>query len=203
MRLIPAIALTIGMACLVGMPRSAIADDAAERAEINRNVNEALAVLYKTVPGSRDIAKKARGVLVFPAIYKAGFMIGGEFGKGALRVRGKSVGYYSTAGASFGFQAGADKRSMALMFMTSEALQQFQRSSGWDIGGDASVTLVEVGANGAVDATRINKPIVAFLYGNAGLMAGVSLKGTKVSKLDLASATASGSSASKSKSKAK
>jgi lipid-binding SYLF domain-containing protein len=201
MRLFPAIVLTIGMAFLVGVPRSAIADDATERAEINQNVNEALAVLYKSVPGSRDIANKARGVLVFPAIYKAGFMIGGEYGKGALRVRGKSVGYYNTAGASFGFQAGADKRSMALMFMTSEALQRFQSSSGWDIGGDASVTLVEVGANGAIDASRINKPIVAFIYGNAGLMAGVSLKGTKVSKLDLAPATASGSSAPKSKSK--
>jgi lipid-binding SYLF domain-containing protein len=201
MRLFPAIALTIGMACSVALPRSAIADDATERAEINQNVNEALAVLYKTVPGSRDIANKARGVLVFPAIYKAGFMIGGEYGKGALRVKGKSVGYYNTAGASFGFQAGADKRSMALMFMTSEALQRFQRSSGWDIGGDASVTLVEVGANGTIDASRINKPIVAFIYGNAGLMAGVSLKGTKVSKLDLSSPTASGSSAPKSKSK--
>ena len=201
MRLFPAIALTIGMAFLVGVPRSAIADDATERAEINQNVNEALAVLYKSVPGSRDIANTARGVLVFPAIYKAGFMIGGEYGKGALRVRGKSVGYYNTAGASFGFQAGADRRSMALMFMTSEALQRFQSSSGWDIGGDASVTLVEVGANGAIDASRINKPIVAFIYGNAGLMAGVSLKGTKVSKLDLAPATASGSSAPKSKSK--
>jgi len=80
------------------------------------------------------------------------------------------------------------------MFMTSEALQQFQRSSGWDVGGDASVTLVEIGANGAVDASRLNKPIVAFLFGNAGLMANLSLEGTKVSKLDLPAEPVSGSS---------
>ena len=136
-------------------------------------------------------------MLVFPAIYKAGFVVGGEYGKGALRVKGKSVGYYSTAGASFGFLAGAEKRSMALMFMTPEALQRFQQSNGWDVGGDASVTLVELGANGAVDAKQLNKPIVAFLFGNTGLMANLSLSGTKVSKLDLPAAPASGSSAPK------
>jgi lipid-binding SYLF domain-containing protein len=195
MRFVPTAVLLIGLTGLVQVsPQPARADPASERSEINRSVNEALANLYKTVPGSREMQKKAAGVLVFPSIYKAGFVVGGQYGKGALRVRGKSVGYYSTAGASFGFQAGAEKRSMALMFMTSEALQQFRRSSGWDVGGDASVTLVEVGANGAVDASRLNKPVVAFIYGNSGLMADVSLKGTKVSKLDLPAASASGTS---------
>ena len=197
MRLFPAAAVLIGMACLVHFPTAAMADPAAERAEINRNVNEALSRLYKTVPGSQAVAKQANGVLVFPAIYKAGFVVGGEYGKGALRVKGKSVGYYSTAGASFGFLAGAEKRSMALMFMTPEALQRFQQSNGWDVGGDASVTLVELGANGAVDASHFNKPIVAFIFGNSGLMANLSLSGTKVSKLDLPAAPASGSSAPK------
>jgi lipid-binding SYLF domain-containing protein len=197
MRLFPAVMLSIGMACLVGLPTVAIADPAAERAEINRDVSEALTRLYKTVPGSQAVAKQAKGILVFPAIYKAGFWVGGEYGKGALRVRGKSVGYYSTAGASFGLQIGAEKRSMALMFMTSDALQRFRQSSGWDVGGDASVTLVEIGASGAIDASRLNKPVVAFLYGNAGLMASLSLEGTKVSKLDLSGAPASGSSVKK------
>jgi lipid-binding SYLF domain-containing protein len=197
MRLFPAVLLSIGMACFVGLPNVAIADPAAERAEINRSVSEALTRLYKTVPGSQAVAKQAKGVLVFPAIYKAGFVVGGEYGKGALRVNGKSVGYYSTAGASFGFLAGAEKRSMALMFMTPDALQRFQHSDGWDVGGDASVTLVELGANGAVDVKQLNKPIVAFLFGNTGLMANLSLSGTKVSKLDLSAAPASGTSVKK------
>jgi lipid-binding SYLF domain-containing protein len=197
MRLFPAIVLSLGMACLVGLPTAILADDASERAEIDRDVTAALTRLHQTVPGSQAVEKQAQGVLVFPAIYKAGFVVGGEFGKGALRVKGKSVGYYSTAGASFGFLAGAEKRSMALMFMTPDALQHFRASSGWDVGGDASVTLVELGANGAVDASRLNKPVVAFIYGNTGLMGNLSLEGTKVSKLDLPPATASGSSAPK------
>jgi len=194
MRQLIAVVMLIGLTSLVGLPKSAVADAGTERAEIDRNVKEALARLYKTVPGSRDVAKQAKGMLVFPAIYQAGFVVGGEYGKGALKVKGRSVGYYSTVGASFGLLAGAEKRSMALMFMTSDALQRFQRSSGWDVGGDASVTLIEIGANGAVDASRLNKPIVAFLFGNAGLMANLSLQGTKVSKLDLPAGPVSGSS---------
>jgi len=191
----------IGIACLApGFASVARADDAAaERATIDANVKEALAVLYKKVPGSRDVAKQAAGILVFPAIYKAGFIVGGQYGKGALRVRGRSVAYYNTAGAAFGFLAGAEKRSMALMFMTKDALQRFEASSGWDVGADASVTLVEVGANGSINAAQLNKPIVAFVFGEAGLMGNLSLQGTKVSKLDLPPATAWGSSTQKKK----
>jgi lipid-binding SYLF domain-containing protein len=187
--------LLMAMACLaLGPPSIAPAQAATEQEEIDSSVKAAIAELYKTVPGSEDVAKHAYGILVFPAIYKAGIGIGGQYGKGALRVHGKSVGYYNTVGASFGFQLGAEKRSMALMFMTTAALQRFEHSSGWDAGGDASVTLVEIGANGAVDASRLNKPVVAFLYGNTGLMYNLSLKGTKISKLDLPASSASGSS---------
>jgi lipid-binding SYLF domain-containing protein len=194
MRLFPTVVLMIGMICLVPAPqRPAMADATTERAEIDNDANQALAHLYKTVPGSHGIADEAAGILIFPAIYKAGIGVGGKYGKGALRVHGRSIAYYSTTGASFGVQLGAEKRSMAIMFMTPEALQRFEQSNGWDVGADASVTMVEVGANGSIDASRLNKPVVAFIFGNTGLMGNLSLEGTKVSKLDLPSTPASGS----------
>jgi len=194
MRLFPTAVVLMTMACLIGPPMAALADDAAQRAEIDGNVDTALAKLHETVPGSQQIEKQAYGVLVFPDVFRAGIGIGGEYGKGALRVQGKSVAYYSTGGASIGLQLGAEKRSMAFMFMTAAALEDFQRSSGWDVGGDASVALVDTGASGGVDAARLGKPVLAFVFGNSGLMGSLSLEGTKVSKLDLPPATASGSS---------
>jgi lipid-binding SYLF domain-containing protein len=196
MRLFPISLLLLGMTCLV-LPKTVLADDAGERAQIDGNVDAALAKLHEAVPGSQQIEKEAYGVLVFPDVFRAGIGIGGEYGKGALRVQGKSVAYYSTGGASIGLQLGAETRSMVFMFMTTGALDDFQRSSGWDVGGDASVALVDVGASGAVDASRSGKPVIAFVFGNSGLMANLSLEGTKVSKLDLPPATASGSSAPK------
>jgi lipid-binding SYLF domain-containing protein len=194
MRLFPTAVLLLATACLAGLPEAVRADDVAEAAEIDSNVDAALANLHETVPGSQQIEKQAYGVLIFPEVYRAGIGIGGEYGKGALRVQGKSIGYYSTGGASIGVQLGAEKRSMAFMFMTTRALEDFEHSSGWDVGGDASVSLVDIGANGAVDASRLNSAVVAFIFGNSGLMADLSLKGTKVSKLDLPPSAAAGSS---------
>lgn len=194
-RLHTAIILFVGVACFAtGFATVARADPVTERAEIDRNVNQALAALYQKVPGSHDVARRADGILVFPSVYKAGFVIGGQYGKGALRVRGRSVGYYNTTGASFGLQAGAQKHSIVFMFMTQDALHRFKTSSGWDAGGDASLTVVDKGASGSLDASRLNKPIVAFIFGESGLMGDLSLKGTKVSKLDLPAAPESGSS---------
>jgi lipid-binding SYLF domain-containing protein len=197
MRLFPTAVVLMSMACLIGLPSAALADAAAERTEIDGKVDTALAKLHESVPGSQQVEKQAYGVLVFPDVFRAGIGIGGEYGKGALRVQGKSVAYYSTGGASIGLQLGAETRSMVFMFMTTEALQNFQHSSGWDVGGDASVALVDVGASGAVDASRLGKPVLAFVFGNLGLMGSLSLEGTKVSKLDLTPDTASGSTAPK------
>jgi lipid-binding SYLF domain-containing protein len=161
------------------------ADDPAERAKIDKDATGALNQLYESVPGSQDLAQKAKGMLVFPSVYKAGIGVGGEYGRGALRVKNRTEGYYSTAGASFGFQLGAQARSLVFMFMTPQALENFKNSQGWDVGGDASVALVKTGASGKVDLASAGKPIVAFVYGNTGLMYNLSLEGTKVSKLDL------------------
>ena len=185
-RLVQTAFVLIGITCLVpGFSTGARADDAADRAEIERDVNEAFGRLYASVKGSEEVAKKAAGVLMFPRIVKAGFILGGHSGDGALRVGGKSVGYYSTGGVSFGFQAGAEKHSMALMFMTQDALQRFRNSSGWDLGADASVAVVDLAASGEVDVSRINKPVLAYVFGATGLMGSLSLEGSKISKKDL------------------
>lgn len=189
-----AIALSV-IAVFAGAPLvRAVADDASDRAKIDADVKEAVANLYKTVGGSKELAQKSKGMLVFPSVVKAGLGVGGQYGKGALLIKGRPVGYYSTAAASFGFQAGAQARSLVFMFMTDEALQKFQNSKGWDVGGDATVTAVKTGVNGALDFSTVNQPVVAIAYANSGLMADLSLKGTKVSKLDLAPSEASGSS---------
>ena len=171
----------------------AVADDTSDRAKIDSDVKAAVAELYKTVGGSKELAAKSKGMLVFPSVVKAGFGVGAQYGKGALLIKRRPVAYYSTAAASFGFQAGAQARSLVFMFMTDEALRKFQNSQGWDVGGDATVTAVKTGANGALDFSTVNQPVVAIAYGNSGLMADLSLKGTKVSKLDLSPAEASGS----------
>jgi lipid-binding SYLF domain-containing protein len=179
---------------LAGAAPPAVADDASDRASIDKDVNAAIADMYKDVPGSKDLAGKAKGMLVFPSVVKAGVVVGGEYGKGALREQNRSVGYYSTAAASFGLQIGAQARSVVFLFMTNEALSKFKNSSGWDAGADASVALVKTGANGAIDLTTASQPVIALIWGNQGLMADLSLQGTKVSKLDIAPATATGSS---------
>jgi lipid-binding SYLF domain-containing protein len=163
--------------------RNGAAQNAAKRSEIDAGVDSTLARLYKTVDGSRDLIGRARGVLVFPSVIEAGFWIGGQYGNGALRVDGRSVGYYSTAGGSFGLQIGAQSKAIIFAFMTQDALDHFLNSQGWSAGADATVALVTVGANGKVDTSTAMSPVEAFVLTNAGLMAGVSLEGTKVSRL--------------------
>ncbi len=179
---------------LGGAPLLVKADDASDRADIDKDVNAAVANMYSSVPGSKELVAKSKGMLIFPSVVKAGLGIGGQYGKGALRVGSRSVGYYSTAAASFGLQAGAQSRSMAFLFMTDEALTKFKNSNGWDAGGDASVAVIKTGANGAVDLKTATQPVIAVIYGNTGLMADLSLQGTKVSKLDISPSASTGSS---------
>jgi lipid-binding SYLF domain-containing protein len=118
-------------------------------------------------------------------VVSAGLGVGGSYGQGALRVGGKSVGYYSTTAASVGLLAGADSKAVFLLFMTQDALDKFRASNGWTAGADASVTMLKVGASAAIDTQTAQQPIVGFALSNAGLMANLSLDGTKISKLDL------------------
>jgi len=157
---------------------------ASTAAEIDASVNAALDRLKTEVPGSATVLADAKGVLVFAGVIKAGLIIAGEGGEGALRIGGKTNGYYSIFSGSIGLQAGGAKRDIIMVFLDSNALKQFRASSGWKAGVDGSVTLIDVGAGGSIDSATLNKPIVAFMVGQKGLMAGVSLDGSKISKLD-------------------
>ncbi|MEI5996349.1 hypothetical protein H3V53_03745 [Paraburkholderia bengalensis] len=174
---------------LVGSPaiRDAVASESntAKRHEIDAKVNGTLSKLYETVKGSRELVSKANGVLVFPSVIKVGFIAGGEYGEGALHVGGKSVGYYSTVAGSFGLQAGAQSKAVIFLFMTHDALSKFRNSKGWSVGGEGSVALLKVGANGEIDTTTATAPVEAIVMTNAGLMGDVSLSGTKVSRLKI------------------
>jgi len=140
--------------------------------------------LFKATKGSDEVLKKAAGLLVFPSIVKGGFGIGGEYGEGALRVDGVTDGYYNTVAGSFGFQIGVQKKSMILAFMDKSALSKFQNSSGWKIGADASVAVIAVGADGSIDTSKLNQPIIAFVFDQKGLMYNLTLEGTKITKLN-------------------
>ncbi|VXB98827.1 conserved exported hypothetical protein [Burkholderia sp. 8Y] len=161
------------------------AGTADDRRSIDADVDSTIQRLYATVPGSRELVAKSRGVLVFPSVIQAGFIVGAQYGKGSLRVGGSTVGYYSTTSGSFGLQAGAQSKSIIFLFMTQDALDKFRNSDGWSAGADASVALVKMGANGAVDTTTATNPVEAFVLTNAGLMADVSLQGTKVTRLKM------------------
>ena len=129
------------------------------------------------------MTQKAVGILVFPSIVKAGFGIGGEYGEGALRVRGETVGYYNSLSASFGFQLGVQERSVIILFMTDEALSQFRRTAGWKVGVDGSVAVVTLGAGGSIDTNKITSPVVGFTLDPKGLMYNLTLEGSKISRI--------------------
>jgi len=153
------------------------------RQSLNSAADATLSRLYQASPQSKDLVARARGVLVFPDVLSGSFIVGAEHGNGVLRVGGTEAGYYSTTAGSIGFQAGAQSKAMVLLFMTDESLSKFRKSSGWTVGADATVAVVNVGANGRIDTDTAQKPIVGFVMNNGGLMAGVSLEGTKISKL--------------------
>ncbi|HXV27734.1 MAG TPA: YSC84-related protein [bacterium] len=151
--------------------------------EIDASVDEAMVRFEKEVFAAKDLLKKAKGVLVFPKVYKGGIGIGAEYGVGALRINGKTVDYYNTMGGSFGFQLGGQVRSIYLLFMEDSALKSFQSSEGWKAGVDGSVALITIGADGSIDTTKNNEPIVAFVLGQKGLMYNLTLEGSKYNKI--------------------
>jgi len=158
---------------------------AARRHDIDAGIDATLSKLYGTVHGSHELVAKARGILVFPSVLAAGFWVGGQYGEGALRVNGATAGYYSTAAASFGLQIGAQSKALIFLFMNEHSLADFRNSQGWAAGGDASVAVLKVGANGDVDTNTATAPVLAFVLTNGGLMANLSLEGTKVTRLEL------------------
>jgi len=174
--------LTLSAGCTT---TSGAGDPAARRAAIDTGVDDALATLFREIEGSRELVSQARGVLVFPDVLEAGFMIAAARGSGALRVGGATQSYHATTSGSFGLQAGAQSTAVFMLFMTDEALSRFQNSSGWTVGADASVTLLTVGASARIDTSTAQQPVIGFVLSNRGLMAGISLDGARITRLDL------------------
>jgi len=156
---------------------------AASKQEIDIKVDAALQTFNKEVTGAEQFLKKAKGVLIFPEVIKAGIGIGGEYGEGTLRINGSTVDYYSTASASIGFQLGAQMKTVIMVFLDAEALEKFRKSDGWEVGVDGSVALVEFGSGKDIYSVNINDPVVGFVISNKGLMYNLTLEGSKISKL--------------------
>ncbi len=168
---------------LIALFLAAAPAHAASAAEIDGEVDRALAAFQK-IDGTRAFLGIAKGVLVFPKVYKAGIGVGGEYGEGALRVGGKTVDYYSTAAASVGFQLGAQAKSIIVLFTDESTLRKFRESEGWKVGVDGSVALVDIGVGKAVDTTNIKDPVIGFVFGQKGLMYNLTLEGSKFTRLD-------------------
>ena len=156
---------------------------AASAQEIDIKVDDALVRFAEEVNGGKVFLEQARGVLVFPSVLKAGFGIGGEYGEGALRIGGKTVDYYSTAGVSFGFQIGAQAKTMVIVFLEDSALTEFRNSKGWEAGVDGSIAIAKWGAGENITTTEFDDPIVAFVFSNKGLMYNLTIEGSKFTKL--------------------
>lgn len=180
--LLVAAAFTVG--CTTTGP-SASSEPVDKRKEIDAGVDGALTRLFESVKGSRELASRAQGVLVFPRVLSAGLVVGGEYGEGALRSKGATVGYFRLVSASFGATIGGQSKAVIIMFMTSEAFNKFVNSSGWTAGVDASVALAKVGATGEIDTLTGQQPVVGFVQTNAGLMVDASINGAKISKLNI------------------
>ncbi|MGY2485692.1 BPSL1445 family SYLF domain-containing lipoprotein [Cupriavidus sp. CP313] len=164
---------------------SASKDPVAKKQEIDAGVDGALNRLFSANASARDLAQRAQGVLVFPRVISAGLVVGGEYGEGALRSKGATVGYYSTTQASVGLTAGGQSKAVIIMFMTPEAYSKFVSSKGWTAGADANVAVAKIGADGRLDTLTSQQPVIAFVQTNAGLMFDVSVNGSKISKLDI------------------
>lgn len=152
--------------------------------EIDEESNMALKVFKREVRGGDTFLRKSAGYLVFPRIIKAGVGVGAETGEGVLRVNGRSVGYYRTTSGSIGFQLGAQAKSVVIAFMTKSALDSFRKSSGWKVGVDGSVAVIDIGAGKSIDSGNLREPVVGFVFGSKGLMYNLTFEGSKITKLD-------------------
>ncbi len=156
---------------------------AASASELNRGARAALDRLVATQPAAKRLAREAKAVLVFPKMVKAGFMFGGQIGEGVLLKRGKPAGYYSSVAASYGFQAGIQSFSYVLFFMTDDALTRLDASQGFEVGVGPSLVIVDEGVARSLTTTTLASDVYAFIFGQQGLMAGMGLQGTKITRI--------------------
>ena len=172
--------ILIAVMTYLGMPALA---QAASASEINRNATQALTTLYNNYPGSKALADKSKAILVFPSIVKGGFIFAGQFGDGALRKRGKTVGYYRSLAASWGLQAGAQSFGYVLFFMDEASVRYLDKSDGWELGTGPSLVVLDKGFEKDISTTTLQKGVYAFIFDQKGLMAGISIQGSKITKI--------------------
>ena len=157
---------------------------AASAREIDAKATQALTTLYKTTPGAKALAGKAKAVLIFPSIIKGGFIVGGQFGDGALRKGGKTVAYYRSLAASYGFQAGAQSFGYVLFFMDNESLRYLDQSDGWELGSGPSLVVLDKGFGKNISTTTLQKGVYAYIFDQKGLMGGMGLQGSKITRIN-------------------
>jgi lipid-binding SYLF domain-containing protein len=174
------LALVVATALVAQPGRS----EAASAGEIDREANNTLHSFVEQIAGARELANKAAGILVFPSVVKAGIGLGGEYGEGVMLNQQRVVGYYNLISASFGFQLGVQERSVIIMFMTQDALNQFDRTAGWKVGVDGSVAIITVGIGGSIDTDKVTSPVIGFIIDQKGLMYNLTLEGSKISRIN-------------------
>lgn len=172
------------LAVALALPPSAPPALAASAKEINRDADASLVKLYERVPEARALSQQAAGMLIFPSIVKAGFLFGAQYGEGVLRVKGRNAGYYNTVAASYGLQAGVQSFGYVLFFMTDSALKYLNKSEGFELGVGPSIVVLDAGKAKTLTTTTGQSDIYAFIFDQKGLMAGLGLQGSKISKLD-------------------
>ena len=183
-----AAALAVGGIAMVGCtttPAGSEASGPSARGAMDQNVDATLSRLYTTVPGSREMIQRSAGTLVFPAVVGGAFVVGAEYGRGALREGGRTTGYYSTTAGSIGFQAGGQSKAVIYVFNTREALEKFKNSKGWTAGVDATVAVGKIGANGSVDTETMKQAVSSFILTNVGLEAGAAVGAAKITQISL------------------
>jgi len=163
---------------------SPAAAPAASAAEIDRDARAALASLYKKVPGAKALGDKAVAVLVFPSIVKGGFIVGGQYGDGALRKAGKTTAYYRSLAGSYGFQAGVQAFGYVLFFMDDASLQYLDKTEGYEVGVGPSLVVLDDGFGKTMSTTTMQKGVYAFIFDQKGLMGGMGIQGTKITKIN-------------------
>jgi lipid-binding SYLF domain-containing protein len=172
--------LALAMAVLLTSPRRV---DAASAAELNRDATAALNRLYSSQRSAKLLSQHAKAVLVFPHMVKAGFMFGGQIGEGVMRKSGQTTGYYNSVAASYGFQAGIQSFGYALFFMNDSALRQFEETQGFELGVGPSLVVVDEGVGRSITSNTITSDVYAFIFSQKGLMAGVGIQGSKITRI--------------------
>jgi lipid-binding SYLF domain-containing protein len=171
------------LAALIVSPWSASPAHAASKKEINTKADAALKQLLDTTPAARALSKKAKATLIFPDIVKGGFIVGGQMGDGVLRENGKSTGYYRSVAASYGLQAGVQSFGYVLFFMDNASRAYLDKSEGWEVGVGPSIVIVDEGMGKTMSTTTAQKGVYAFIFGQKGLMAGMGIQGTKITRI--------------------